>query len=111
MDHRASKVSGGERKMAPMGRALMNQPEAPLLDEPTVGLPLGLSTFVLETQIATLANVGCAVLMVEQKALAALKCSDWGCVLVVVSVLLSSPATALLAPPDFSAAFLGEVAQ
>ena len=49
------------------------------------------------------------MLMVEQRALAALKCSDWGYVLVVGSVLLSSRATALLAPHDPSAVFLGDV--
>lgn len=110
MDRRANKVSGGERKMVAMGRALMSKPEVLLLDEPTAGLSPELSTFVLETQITALANAGCAVLMVEQKALAALKCSDWGYVLVAGSVFLSSPAPELLARPDLSAVFLGEVA-
>jgi len=47
--------------------------------------------------------------MVEQKALAASKCSDWGYVLVASSVLLSSPAAALLALLDLSAVILSEV--
>ena len=87
----------------------MKKPEVLLLDEATAGLSPGLSTFVLEAQRTTLANAGCAVLMVEHKALAALKCSDWGYVLVVGSDLLSSRATALLAPADLSTVFLGEV--
>ena len=111
MDRRANRVSGGERKMVAMGRALMSRPKVLLLDEPTAGLSPELSTYVLETQITSLARAGCSVLMVEQKAIAALSSSDWGYVLVAGGVFLSSSAQELLARPDLSSVFLGEVAR
>lgn len=109
MGRRASKLSGGERKMVAVGRALMSQPRVLLLDEPTSGLSAERSAQLLTSDIRALAESGASVLLVEQKALAALEISHWGYVLALGRVILSSPAPQLLARPDLGEVFLGRV--
>lgn len=103
----ASKLSGGERKMAAIARALMMQPSVLILDEPTAGLAPKVARRVLAEQVRTLADHGTAVLLVEQKAADALEVSDWGYVLVSGSVKISAPARAVLARSDIGEVFLG----
>ena len=110
MGRRAAKLSGGERKMVAVGRALMSRPRVLLLDEPTSGLSAERSTQLLTRDIRALAESGASVLLVEQKALAALEISHWGYVLALGRVVISTPAAELLARPDLGEVFLGQVA-
>jgi branched-chain amino acid transport system ATP-binding protein len=105
----AMKLSGGERKMLAVGRVLMIQPSVLLLDEPTANLSPELSRVVLYEHVRRLADEGAAVLLVEQKALEALRISDWGCVLVAGTPQIQGPAPDLLARPDIREVFLGQV--
>ena len=107
LGRRAAKLSGGERKMVAIGRALMNKPHVLLLDEPTSGLAADLSRQLLTGEIRDLAATGTSVLLVEQKALAALEISDWGYVLAGGRSVMSSAAADLLARSDLGEVFLG----
>jgi ABC-type branched-subunit amino acid transport system ATPase component len=107
---RASKLSGGERKMLAIARVLMLRPSVVILDEPTSNLSPALARAVLEEQVASLAAAGSAVLLVEQKAKEALAVGDWGYVLVAGLVTLSGPADELLAREDIGELFLGREA-
>lgn len=100
-------MSGGERKMTAVARALMLAPRVLVLDEPTAGLSPALTRVVLEEQARALADHGKAVLLVEQKAHAALELSDWAYVLVRGSVAKSAAAADVLADPDMAEIFLG----
>jgi ABC-type branched-subunit amino acid transport system ATPase component len=106
-DRPASKLSGGERKMVAIARALMLSPSVLLLDEPTANLAVELAGVVLGEHVRRLANSGCAVLLVEQRALEALRISDYGYVLVAGAVEVEAPAPELLARQDIGELFLG----
>jgi branched-chain amino acid transport system ATP-binding protein len=108
-DRTAMKLSGGERKMLAVGRVLMIRPTVLLLDEPTANLSPELSKVVLHDHVRRLADEGAAVLLVEQKALEALRISDWGCVLVAGTPQIQGPAPDLLARPDIRQVFLGQI--
>jgi ABC-type branched-subunit amino acid transport system ATPase component len=103
----ASKLSGGERKMLAMARVLMLEPRVLVLDEPTSNLSADLSRMLLEEHISRLGDSGTAVLIVEQKALAALTISDWSYVMAGGTVKVSAPASELLARKDIGEVFLG----
>ncbi|MGH2930364.1 MAG: ABC transporter ATP-binding protein, partial [Solirubrobacteraceae bacterium] len=95
-------MSGGERKMTAIARALMLAPRILVLDEPTAGLSAALTQMVLEQQVRTLAESGRAVLLVEQKAHAALQVSDWAYVLVRGRVAMSATAAEVLSDPQMA---------
>jgi ABC-type branched-subunit amino acid transport system ATPase component len=103
-------LSGGERKMTAVARVLMLDPSVLILDEPTAGLSPELSKSVLETQVRALGDLGKAVLLVEQKAVAALGISDWAYMLVRGEVVMSADAKEVLARPDMRELFLGATA-
>jgi ABC-type branched-subunit amino acid transport system ATPase component len=103
----ASKLSGGERKMLAMARVLMLEPRILVLDEPTSNLSSELSRVLLEEHVLRLGRVGTAVLIVEQKALAALAVSDWAYVMAGGTMKVSSDAKELLAREDIGEVFLG----
>lgn len=103
-------LSGGERKMTAIARVLMLDPSVLVLDEPTAGLSPELSKSVLETQVRSLGDLGKAVLLVEQKAVAALGISDWAYMLVRGEVVMSADAKEVLAKPDMREIFLGATA-
>ncbi|HEY2440209.1 MAG TPA: ABC transporter ATP-binding protein, partial [Solirubrobacteraceae bacterium] len=73
---RAGKLSGGERKMLAMGRALMLSPALVVLDEPTANLAPIIAHTVLHEHVRQLAATGASVLVVEQRARAVLEISD-----------------------------------
>lgn len=100
-------MSGGERKMVAVGRALMTAPRVIVFDEPTAGLAPALVRSVLEDQARALADRGKAVLLVEQRAHAALELSDWAYVLVQGRIARSAPAADVLADPEMGEVFLG----
>jgi ABC-type branched-subunit amino acid transport system ATPase component len=103
----ASKLSGGERKMLAMARVLMLEPRVLVLDEPTSNLSAELSRVLLEEHVSRLGKGGAAVLIVEQKALAALQIADWAYVMAGGAVTLSSSASELVARKDIGEVFLG----
>ncbi len=103
---RARALSGGERQMLAIARALMTDPALLMLDEPTAGLAPRVVETVFE-QLRALAASGVAVLMVEQNARAALRASDRGYVLAEGRSRLEGPAAALLDNPEVAALFLG----
>ena len=106
---RASTLSGGERQMLALGRALMGRPKLLMLDEPSLGLaPL----IVAETLriIAALRGLGVAILLVEQNARAALETADRGYVLETGEIVLSGKARDLLTDGRVAATYLGGTA-
>jgi branched-chain amino acid transport system ATP-binding protein len=107
MRRRADKLSGGERKMLAIGRVLMLDPSVLILDEPTANLAPILADAVLRDQVRRLADAGKAVLLVEQRARAALEIADWTVVLVSGVTRLEGRPKDLLERSDFEALFLG----
>ncbi len=103
-------MSGGERKMTAIARALMLSPRVLILDEPTAGLSAVLTESVLNDQVRALADHGHAVLLVEQKAQAALRLADTASVLVQGQVAMSAPAAEVLASREMAEVFLGGAA-
>jgi ABC-type branched-subunit amino acid transport system ATPase component len=103
---RARALSGGERQMLAIARALMTDPTVLMLDEPTAGLAPRVVEEVFR-RLRGLADARIAVLMVEQNAKAALRVSDRGYVLAEGRNRFAGPARALLADPQVAAAFLG----
>ena len=103
----AGTLSGGERKMVALARVLIPDPAVLLLDEPTVGLTAELTTKVLEDQVRLLADLGKAVMLVEQKAEAALKVADDAAVLVGGEIALSGSGQEILADKHVGEIFLG----
>jgi ABC-type branched-subunit amino acid transport system ATPase component len=106
-DRTASKLSGGERKMVAIARALMLSPSVLLLDEPTANLAVELAGAVLNEHVRRLADTGCAVLLVEQRALEALRVSDYAYVMVAGAVVVEATAPELIARRDIGEVFLG----
>lgn len=107
MSRKAGKLSGGERKMLAMGRVLMLSPSVLVLDEPTANLAPLVATQLLEEYIRGFADHGSTVLLVEQRAKAALRISDWTCVLSGGRVVLSGEPSDLENNPLFVESFLG----
>jgi branched-chain amino acid transport system ATP-binding protein len=100
-------MSGGERKMTALARALMLSPTVLILDEPTAGLSPALTDVVLTEQVRLLADRGNSLLLVEQKAHAALQISDWAYVMIGGQVAKSCQAAEVLADPAMGEQFLG----
>ena len=106
-DQLAGTLSGGERQMLAMGRALMGKPKLLMLDEPSLGLA-PLMVREIFTIIAELHASGVSVLLVEQNARAALQISDYGYVLETGELALEGPSAELAANPRVAATYLGK---
>lgn len=102
----ASTLSGGERQMLAIGRALMAKPRLLMLDEPSLGLAPLIVKEVLQV-VASLRNHGVSVLLVEQNARAALKVADRAYVLEMGAVALSGQAKDLLGDKRIIDTYLG----
>jgi branched-chain amino acid transport system ATP-binding protein len=102
----ASTLSGGERQMLTLGRALMAKPRLLLLDEPSLGLAPLIIREVFRI-IASLRGLGVSILLVEQNARAALETADVGYVLETGEIVHAGPAVALLHDPKVVASYLG----
>ena len=107
LKRRADKLSGGERKMLAIARVLMLDPRVLILDEPTANLAPQLADRLLREQIKGLGSLGKAVLLVEQRARAALDIATWTSVLVSGSTRMEGRSGELLDRQDFEELFLG----
>jgi len=102
----AGTMSGGERQMLAVGRALMSEPKLLLLDEPS----LGLAPAIIETMYETFLRLhkeGLTVLLAEQSADLALEVASYAYVLQVGRSVLSGAARDLLDNPDVQRIYLG----
>jgi len=102
----AGTLSGGERQMLAMARALMGEPELLMLDEPSLGLAPLIVREILGTA-ARLRDNGTSILLVEQNARAALAIADYGYVLENGSVMLEGEPAALQADRRVIESYLG----
>jgi ABC-type branched-subunit amino acid transport system ATPase component len=103
---RARGLSGGERQMLAIGRALLAKPTLLMLDEPSAGLSPLMSDMVFD-KVAEIGRSGVACLLVEQNARAALSISQRGYVLVAGQNRLDGRGQDLLANQDIGRLFLG----
>ncbi len=104
----AGTLSGGERQMLALGRALMAKPDILMLDEPSLGLAPLIVKEIFHV-ISALKATGVATLLIEQNARAALQISDYGYVLETGELAIEGPATELANNPRIIETYLGLV--
>jgi branched-chain amino acid transport system ATP-binding protein len=105
----AGTLSGGERQMLALGRALMAKPRLLMLDEPSLGLAPLIVRDIFSI-VAALKASGVSILLVEQNARAALQVADYGYVLETGDLVLEGPSADLAANPRVAATYLGQAA-
>ena len=103
----AATLSGGERQMLALGRALMGRPRLLLLDEPSLGLAPMLVREIFRV-LAALRSRGLSILLVEQNVKAALQVSDYGYVLEMGEVAAQGPSAELAQNPRVLETYLGQ---
>jgi branched-chain amino acid transport system ATP-binding protein len=107
MNQSAGSLSGGERQMLAIGRALIARPRLLLLDEPSLGLAPLIVEQIFQTIKSFVKSMDLTVVLVEQNAMGALKIADQGIVLNLGSVVLTDSAENLLNDPAVRSAYLG----
>ena len=106
----AGTMSGGERQMVAMARALMPDPQVMLLDEPSAGLAPAFVDAIFE-KTEEVNRAGVTIVMVEQNARRALAMSDRGYVLDLGTDRFEGPGKELLADPKVAELYLGGTAR
>src|SRR5207249_11083433 len=104
---RARKLRGGVRQMLALARVLMLARLVLVLDEAPATLSPQLADILWRERVRGLARLGKAVLLVEQRAKAAMQIANWTMVMVSGTVRLEGPSDDLLGRSDFEALFLG----
>lgn len=107
IDQQAETLSGGERQMLAIGRALMSKPSLLLLDEPSLGLAPLIVAQIFQSIRALTTQMGLTVVLVEQNAMSALKIADIGIVLNLGRIAANDSAHHLIENPQVRAAYLG----
>jgi branched-chain amino acid transport system ATP-binding protein len=102
----AGTLSGGERQMLAMGRAIMSQPKLLMLDEPSLGLAPRIVAEVFQHLVA-LRESGVSILLVEQNARAALRIADYAYVLELGSITKQGPAAEIADDERLVESYLG----
>jgi len=105
--HQAKVLSGGERRLLEISRALMMDPEILLVDEPSIGLEPRFIDMVFEILDDLQNNEGKTIIMVEQNAKKGLEFADIGYVLVSGETAIAGPGNELLENPEVGRLFLG----
>jgi len=105
-DHLGGQLSGGERQMLGIARALRLAPRVLILDEPSIGLAPRLVSTVLQT-VRTLVDEGLTVLLVEQNVKAAIRAVDRLILLERGKILAEGPVDEMKADPRVAEAYLG----
>lgn len=104
----AGALSGGQRKMVAVGRALMTMPKLLLMDEPTAGLAPKTALELLDKLMDIKRETNASILIVEQHARRALEISDRGYVLVSGRIAAEGTGREILSRPDLQELFLGK---
>ena len=102
----AGTLSGGERQMLALGRALMSRPRLLMLDEPSLGLAPLIVRDIFRV-IASLRETGVSILLVEQNARAALQVADYGYVLETGEIVVEGKSADLASDPRVIESYLG----
>ncbi len=103
---KAGTLSGGERQMLAMGRALMGRPRVLMLDEPSLGLAPRIVREIFAI-VAELRETGVSILLVEQNARAALEIADWAYVMELGEIVMQGPAVDLAGDRRIIESYLG----
>jgi len=107
MSQSADTLSGGERQMLAIGRALVSRPKLLLLDEPSLGLAPLVIEQIFETINTFRTKMGLTVVLVEQNAMSALEIADIGVIINLGRVVATGKASELINDPALRAAYLG----
>ncbi len=107
LKQKANLLSGGERQMLALARALMPAPDILILDEPTAALAPNLAEDMLQLIVSLKKEIGISILLVEQRAKRSMELSDRGYVLVTGEIAAEGPANELLAEDRIRKLYLG----
>jgi branched-chain amino acid transport system ATP-binding protein len=107
MSQRADTLSGGERQMLAIGRALVSKPSLLLLDEPSLGLAPLVVEQIFETVAKLCRERGITIVLVEQNAMGALSIADKGIIINLGVIVAQGDANQLIDDPALRSAYLG----